>query len=92
MNRLVLIGNGFDLAHGLKTSYKDFIQWYWEERIFKLKTEYSGESSDELCTIKLTTKDMDIKSWHTYIFSTGHTNTPNSELYMFLKDFHSFRC
>lgn len=86
MNRLVLIGNGFDLAHGLKTSYKDFIQWYWEERIFKLKTEYSGESSDELCTIKLTTKDMDIKSWHTYIFSTGHTNTPNSELYMFLKE------
>lgn len=86
MNRLVLIGNGFDLAHGLKTHYKDFIQWYWEERIFKLKKEHSGESSDELCTIKLTTKDMDIKSWHTYIFSTGHTNTPNSELYMFLKE------
>ncbi|HZF66394.1 MAG TPA: AbiH family protein [Chitinophagaceae bacterium] len=28
-NRLVLIGNGFDLAHGLKTSYKDFINWYF---------------------------------------------------------------
>lgn len=27
-NRIVLIGNGFDLAHGLKTSYKDFIDWY----------------------------------------------------------------
>lgn len=25
MNRLVLIGNGFDLAHGMKTSYTDFI-------------------------------------------------------------------
>ncbi|MDT0646341.1 AbiH family protein [Zunongwangia sp. F260] len=25
MNRLILLGNGFDLAHGLKTSYKDFI-------------------------------------------------------------------
>lgn len=25
MNRLVIIGNGFDLAHGLKTSYEDFI-------------------------------------------------------------------
>lgn len=24
MNRLVIIGNGFDMAHGLKTSYKDF--------------------------------------------------------------------
>ncbi|MBU0940768.1 MAG: bacteriophage abortive infection AbiH family protein [Bacteroidetes bacterium] len=23
MNRLVVIGNGFDLAHGLPTSYKD---------------------------------------------------------------------
>ncbi len=29
MNRIVLIGNGFDLAHGLKTSYKDFIDDYW---------------------------------------------------------------
>jgi len=28
MNRLVLVGNGFDLAHGLKTSYNDFILWY----------------------------------------------------------------
>lgn len=28
MNRLVLIGNGFDLAHGLKTSYRNFIDWY----------------------------------------------------------------
>ncbi len=31
MNRLVLIGNGFDIAHGLKTSYADFINWYWEQ-------------------------------------------------------------
>lgn len=31
MNRLILIGNGFDLAHGLKTSYKDFIFWYLDE-------------------------------------------------------------
>jgi len=30
MNRLVIIGNGFDLAHGLPTSYKDFIDDYWE--------------------------------------------------------------
>lgn len=29
MNRLVIIGNGFDLAHGLPTGYCDFIDWYW---------------------------------------------------------------
>ncbi|NDI99638.1 hypothetical protein GWA97_11175 [Flavobacterium sp. LaA7.5] len=31
MNRLVIIGNGFDLAHGLPTSYKHFINWYWSK-------------------------------------------------------------
>lgn len=30
MNRLVIIGNGFDLAHGLPTSYKDFIDDFWK--------------------------------------------------------------
>jgi hypothetical protein len=34
MNRLILIGNGFDLAHGLKTSYHDFILDYLK-KIFK---------------------------------------------------------
>jgi abortive infection AbiH-like protein len=28
MNRLILIGNGFDLAHGIKSSFKDFIEGY----------------------------------------------------------------
>lgn len=28
MNRLVLIGNGFDLNHNLKTHYSDFLNWY----------------------------------------------------------------
>lgn len=29
MNRLIIIGNGFDLAHGLKTKYSDFLKYYW---------------------------------------------------------------
>lgn len=35
MNRLVIIGNGFDLAHGLKTKYSDFIDDFWKEIIRK---------------------------------------------------------
>lgn len=31
MNRLIIIGNGFDLAHGLKTSYHDFILDFLKE-------------------------------------------------------------
>ena len=33
MNRIILIGNGFDLAHDLKTSYDDFLNYYWEQVI-----------------------------------------------------------
>lgn len=36
MNRLIIIGNGFDLAHGLKTSYKDFVIWYLAKSIGSL--------------------------------------------------------
>ena len=86
MNRLVLIGNGFDLAHGLKTSYKDFIQWYWEERVFELKTHIGTEKSDELCTIKLITKYADHQSWQSYIFTNGLTHVSNDKLYNILKE------
>lgn len=37
MNRLILVGNGFDLAHGLKTSYKNFIDDFWKEKINVIK-------------------------------------------------------
>ncbi|MBN4070251.1 hypothetical protein JYT76_01055 [Olleya sp. AH-315-F22] len=33
MNRIVIIGNGFDLAHGFKTSYDDFIKYIINESI-----------------------------------------------------------
>ena len=31
INKLFIIGNGFDLSHGLKTGYCDFINYIWEE-------------------------------------------------------------
>jgi hypothetical protein len=40
MNRIVLIGNGFDLAHGLLTSYKDFIDDYWNDVFNEIYGEY----------------------------------------------------
>lgn len=50
MNRLIIIGNGFDMAHGLKTSYKDFINWYMNQRVQKLADEPTTESADALCS------------------------------------------
>ena len=42
MNRLVIIGNGFDMAHGFKTSYMDFINWYWDQRVYT----FSGNTTN----------------------------------------------
>ena len=53
MNRLVIIGNGFDMAHGLKTSYVDFINWYWEQRLYALLTERTAVSEDCLCKLQI---------------------------------------
>ena len=36
MNRIILIGNGFDLAHGMETSYRHFIDDFWEKQKIKV--------------------------------------------------------
>lgn len=53
MNRLVLIGNGFDLAHDLKTSYADFIHWYKAHRVEMLGEAHTNISYEPLCRIEL---------------------------------------
>ena len=52
MNRIVLIGNGFDLAHGLKTRYEDFINWYCDLRVYGFVGNLSEISSDILCSFQ----------------------------------------
>ena len=58
MNKLVIIGNGFDLAHGLKTSYKDFILWHIDT-VFQLPI---GKRTSELITIDSNLSYFDISS------------------------------
>lgn len=52
MNRIILIGNGFDLAHDLKTSYKSFIEWVWEEKVVKAIIEATDTIQDVNGTFK----------------------------------------
>jgi hypothetical protein len=49
MNDLYLIGNGFDLAHGLKTTYNDFLLWYLND--FLKKFWQRDHFEDDLMTI-----------------------------------------
>ncbi len=30
MNRIILVGNGFDKAHGMATTYQEFMDDYWK--------------------------------------------------------------
>lgn len=52
MDKLFIIGNGFDLAHGYPTAYCDFVKWLWNNihkdptnikfhKLIKLNTEIS---------------------------------------------------
>ncbi|MBB6330346.1 hypothetical protein HNP24_001296 [Chryseobacterium sediminis] len=54
MNRIILIGNGFDLAHGMPTSYGAFINDYWgNKRKDVLDKKYYGNTyRDDNITIE----------------------------------------
>lgn len=53
MNRIILIGNGFDLAHGLPTGYSDFIKDYWNKLAHRLFFyRIGGEEDDNLMHIR----------------------------------------
>lgn len=49
INRLIIIGNGFDLAHDMKTKYKDFVNGYLKQRIESFDEK---DSEDLLIKIK----------------------------------------
>lgn len=49
-HRLVLVGNGFDLAHGLRTSYKDFVSSHVCYAFDKFMNE--GQYTDPLISFK----------------------------------------
>lgn len=57
MNRVILIGNGFDLAHGLPTSYNHFLDWYWEQRGQSLMSSHVYVDDDSLSCFKLKLRD-----------------------------------
>lgn len=68
MNRIILIGNGFDLALGLPTRYEDFINWYWEKRVNSFVGNLTPISEDCLCSIRMTSKNYN-RCWNVFAFN-----------------------
>lgn len=76
MNRIVLIGNGFDLAHGLQTRYEDFINWYWDQWGQKLRTSSNKSETDKFCSFVLR-NNVGLGGWY-LVWSYHHQRTLKS--------------
>ena len=63
MNRMVLIGNGFDLAHGLPTRYSDFINWYRKEWGARLLYECGRTLRDRFYSFTLS-DSINLVNWY----------------------------
>lgn len=76
MNRIILIGNGFDLAHGLKTSYANFIDWYWNCWGNRLYQSVKKSETDGLCSF-IIKESVLIPDW-AEVFRVGNYKNGNS--------------
>lgn len=77
MNRIILIGNGFDLAHGFPTRYEDFINWYWDQWITHLMTCHKNTIDDCLCSFSIKKGE---NTWHSLLWNNGFTfNRPKGK-------------
>lgn len=81
MNRLVLIGNGFDLAHRLPTRYSDFINWYRKEWGARLLYECGRTLRDRFYSFTLS-DNINSVNWYDvwkYHYYKSQPNEPWTE-------------
>ena len=67
MNRIILVGNGFDLAHNLPTKYEDFINWYSHERLKGFENNKTLISEDILCKLEMKNVDSVVNDVNSFI-------------------------
>lgn len=63
MNRIILIGNGFDLAHKLDTRYCDFIDYLWKNIIDGLKKKIDQNTTNYEDENKLFSLELERQSF-----------------------------
>ena len=57
MNRVIIIGNGFDVAHRLPTRYEDFLAWYFKKGIKESQEKIGEPIENRLITVTSARKD-----------------------------------
>ncbi|MDC7952291.1 AbiH family protein [Liquorilactobacillus mali] len=73
--QLVILGNGFDLALGMKTSYNDFFKWlFTNKKIVTFDKDYSLHESEYPEIIKTNGKNQLVNFWCIYFSMTQKSN------------------
>ena len=92
INRIILEGNGFDLAHGLKTRYEDFINWYFEQLKKSLANCNYSIYEDGFCKLQVNFEMCGVSSWKEFIHPNKH-NISRMSINDFLKylEYHNNR-
>ena len=85
MNRIILIGNGFDLAHGLKTSYKNFIDDYWLGFIKQAKSGNKRNHSDDYMNFSTNVQTL------AHVLSSVNTPSSYNELLSQIQSFRTYQ-
>ncbi len=70
VHSLYIIGNGFDLSHGMQTSWKDFLEWLSGQREYELLnswlTFYPGFTADLWSNLEQTLGNYDLEEQYEY--------------------------
>lgn len=87
MNRIILVGNGFDLAHGLKTRYEDFINWYFDQLKKELVDCLSQTYKNPLCKLEINTKYSEYYHWSNFMYMHRYlmANTKNIKILEYIQ-------
>lgn len=92
MNRIILIGNGFDLAHGLPTRYEDFIMWYWEQRLLRFANNKTAVDKDVLCRFKLIRGEAIFATWADFFLRKEEIFWPKGTTgFQYFKDLKQYK-
>lgn len=63
ISKLLIVGNGFDLAHGLKTTYKDFVEKYQNNKIITSYLKFTTNFEKDIENNKLF---FEVESWYDF--------------------------
>lgn len=87
MSRVLIIGNGFDIYHGLPTRYNDFLFFaeHWQDFYTAYNSSIATGNKDEPISVRLDNGKLSMESLedyaaHNYIFEEAHIRYLNDHI------------